>query len=97
MISILKPLLVKYNVDMYICGHCHNLEHLYDSGINYIVSGAGCKGNYVSKIYQTKFSYNKAGYTVHEIKDNIMNISFIDKDSNVVYQTMINQKRNINN
>jgi len=95
LISILKPLFIKYNVDLYICGHCHNLEHLYDSGINYIISGAGSKTGYVHKIYQTRFAFADIGYTIHEIIDNIMTISFINDKSNIIYKIDISQKRNL--
>lgn len=37
----LKPLLQKYNVDAYFCGHEHNLEHLRRKGVDYYVMGAG--------------------------------------------------------
>jgi tartrate-resistant acid phosphatase type 5 len=37
----LKPLLEKYNVTAYMCGHDHNLQHITDSGVQYYVTGAG--------------------------------------------------------
>ena len=37
----LKPLLEKYNVTAYMCGHDHNLQHITDAGIQYYVTGAG--------------------------------------------------------
>ncbi len=42
LIDELKPLLERYNVAMYLCGHDHNAQHLSDgSGPEYIVAGAG--------------------------------------------------------
>jgi tartrate-resistant acid phosphatase type 5 len=38
------PLLEKYNVDVYLCGHDHDLQILDQSnGVNYLVSGAGAQ------------------------------------------------------
>ena len=37
----LKPLLEKYNVTSYMCGHDHNLQHISDAGVEYFVTGAG--------------------------------------------------------
>jgi tartrate-resistant acid phosphatase type 5 len=94
MISILKPLFVKYKVDMYICGHCHNLEHLSDTGIEYIVSGSGGKKGSVGKIFQSKFGYGDNGFTVHKIEENKMTTMFIDAQSNIIYSFDLIQKRN---
>lgn len=96
MIRILKPLFVKYHIDMYICGHCHNLEHLTDHNIEYIVSGSGTKNGLVGKIFQSKFGSGSCGYTIHQINNNIMTTSFLDQFSTVLYSFNIEQKRNKN-
>jgi tartrate-resistant acid phosphatase type 5 len=95
LISLLKHIFSKYNVDMYICGHCHILEHLYDSNINFIISGAGSMTSSYDKCFQSKFIYNTNGYTIHEINNNIMTIKFINEFSDIVYQFNILQKRNL--
>jgi len=95
MITILKPLFSKYNVDLYACGHCHDLEYLYDDNTHYIVSGAGSKTGPVNQIFQSYFASDKIGFTVHEINDNIMTIKFINPEIGDLYSFNINQKRNI--
>jgi hypothetical protein len=95
LINLLKPLFVKYKVDMYICGHCHNLEHLTDAGIEYIISGSGSKRGDVGKIFQSKFSYGDNGYTIHKIIDNTMTVLFINEKSEILYTFDLEQKRNI--
>jgi tartrate-resistant acid phosphatase type 5 len=97
LINLLKPLFIKYKVDMYIAGHCHNLEHLTDSGIEYVISGSGAKTGETNRIYQTKFNYGSNGYTIHEINKNILKTSFIDSfSSQVLYSFEQEQKRNLN-
>lgn len=50
LVDRLNPLLVKYGVHMYVCGHEHNFQHLSASGITYIVCGSGSKtGHHVHK------------------------------------------------
>ncbi|MGB9878030.1 MAG: metallophosphoesterase [bacterium] len=39
--KIICPILQRYNVSVVFCGHDHNYQHFYDSGIHYIVTGGG--------------------------------------------------------
>ena len=41
LVEKLKPMLEKYGVTAYFCGHDHNMQHLSDSGVEYYVTGAG--------------------------------------------------------
>jgi len=96
LINMLKPIFIKYQVDMYFAGHCHNLEHLTDSGIEYIISGSGAKTGNTSQIYQSRFDYGDCGYTIHEINDSVLTTSFIDSEtSKVLYSFDLEQKRNL--
>lgn len=96
LVNLLKPLFIRYKVDMYICGHCHNLEHLSDSGIEYVVSGSGTNTGKTSQIYQTKFRFGDNGYTIHQINDNKLKTTYIDSfTSEELYSFEIKQKRNL--
>jgi len=48
LLTKLKPLLEKYNVTAYLCGHDHNMQHIHEdsSPVHYFVSGAG---NFIDK------------------------------------------------
>lgn len=43
LIDCLVPLLEKYNVNFYINGHDHSLQHLSWHGVEYFTSGRGCE------------------------------------------------------
>ena len=38
--------MVKYEVDAYIAGHDHSLQHYYNNGVNYYISGMGEVANF---------------------------------------------------
>jgi len=43
LVNRLRPLLIKYNVTAYFCGHDHAMQHLHEenSTVEYFVAGAG--------------------------------------------------------
>jgi tartrate-resistant acid phosphatase type 5 len=43
---LLLPILKEYNVDMYLAGHHHTVQHWQVDGIDYVVTGAGGAANY---------------------------------------------------
>ena len=43
---LLLPILRQYNVDMYLAGHHHTVQHWQMDGIDYVVTGAGGASNY---------------------------------------------------
>ena len=53
----LDPILRKHHVDMYICGHIHNFQHIRVSGsdIDYVVNSAGSLARKVKPIEGTLF------------------------------------------
>ena len=41
LVEQLLPMLEKYNVTAYFCGHEHNMQHINSSHVQYYVTGAG--------------------------------------------------------
>ena len=41
LVEKLNPLLLKYQVAAYFSGHDHDMQHINDSNVQYILSGAG--------------------------------------------------------
>ncbi|HRS19976.1 MAG TPA: metallophosphoesterase, partial [Bacteroidales bacterium] len=58
LIEKVKPLLQKYKVDAYICGHIHNFQHLQipDSGFEYFVNSSASLGRPNFENDSTKFT-----------------------------------------
>lgn len=54
----LNPILLKHNnVDMYLCGHIHNFQHIRmpGSGIDYVVNSSGSLAREVEALKETVF------------------------------------------
>lgn len=61
------PILRRHNVDMYICGHIHNFQHIKPQGtsIDYVVNSAGSLArSKVEAIEGTVFASGEAGFSV---------------------------------
>lgn len=83
----LLPLLDRYKVDAYICGHIHSFQHIRhnDSGIDYIVNGSGSLGRKVKPIPGTLFCASAAGFTIASASDHALTFYYIDHQGNILY------------
>ncbi len=84
----LDTLMRKYNVDMYLCGHIHNFQHVRVQGsdIDYVVnSSASLSREEVSPVEGTVFCSGKSGFSVIAADKDTLNLHMIDKDGNVIY------------
>ena len=71
LVDKLRPLLHKYKVTAYLCGHDHSLQHIADDFLNhtvhYIVSGAGALNDPLTPNmkripkYSLKFEWHRGG------------------------------------
>jgi tartrate-resistant acid phosphatase type 5 len=62
LVNQLRPLLEKYRVAAYMCGHDHNLQHIQDgSSVDYFVSGAGYE-TCDDRKHQTSLPQNASKY-----------------------------------
>jgi tartrate-resistant acid phosphatase type 5 len=88
LIHQLKPILEKYNAQVYFAGHDHDLQHQRAEGANvdYFVSGAGSELRPSGKMSKTLFAESIAGFALIAISGNTMYFFFIDENGNVVYQ-----------
>jgi tartrate-resistant acid phosphatase type 5 len=88
MIQKVKPLLEKYRVQFYFCGHDHDFQHLHNIGskVDYIVSGTGGAPRFSMKNKMSLFSGAEAGFTVVSLKDNTISVSFVNTKGNIIYK-----------
>jgi tartrate-resistant acid phosphatase type 5 len=85
--KVIKPLLDKYKVDFYICGHDHNFEHAKDANqyTDYIVTGTGGAPRPISGNAHTIYSISTLGFTYISLNSLNAKLYFISADGLVDY------------
>jgi len=92
MISYLQPLLEKYKVHAYFCGHDHVLEHLQSNGIEYFVSGAASMND---KLGGSSSATNKwgaaytSGFNLVTATSDELRVSFVGTSATEIYSTTL--------
>jgi tartrate-resistant acid phosphatase type 5 len=88
LVTGLMPMLNKYKVQAYICGHEHNLQHLKPAGsyVDYIISGGGGDVTTPDSIAGTRYQKATAGFTDIAIRNDSLFLQFIDRGGDIIYQ-----------
>lgn len=83
----LDPILRKHKVDMYICGHIHNFQHVRKPGsdIDYITNSAGSLSRKVNPIEGTVFCSPEPGFSIVSANKKALELRMIDKKGNVLH------------
>jgi metallophosphoesterase superfamily enzyme len=74
-------------VDMYICGHIHNFQHLRDkkSHIDYIVNTSASESRSVKQTKRTKYCSPSTGFSVLTASKRHLALHMIDRNGNVLH------------
>ena len=83
-----QPLLDKYGVDAYICGHIHNFQHIQAKGsrVQYFVNTSGSLSRDVKPIEGTQFCSGDEGFMILSTADNLMRFFLVNYKGEVIYQ-----------
>ena len=75
------------NVDMYLCGHIHNFQHIRktDSNIDYVVNTSGSLSRKVKPVDGTKFCSSDTGFSLICADKKELNLHMINKEGKVIY------------
>jgi tartrate-resistant acid phosphatase type 5 len=87
--GVLQNLLEQYQVDAYISGHDHTMQHLTQNNVQYYISGTGAiQGKLKSTSVATvNFAKVEPGFTSHQITGKNMLVQYVEGGSgNVMYQ-----------
>jgi len=92
LVQHLLPMLLKYNVDMYLCGHDHTMQHLQNTqnaktSTQYFVSGNGAKRGTFNPTKNSVFGRVDPGFMLHSIQGlTTMHTAVVDLDGTTIYQ-----------
>jgi tartrate-resistant acid phosphatase type 5 len=105
LVDKLRPLLHKYKVTAYLCGHDHNLQHLSDVYMNhrveYVLSGASCFSKNSTKHTNDvpdgslKFHWNdpkvvfNGGFALLRVSNNNLTITYFETEGHNLFQTVV--------
>ncbi len=86
----LKPLLDKYEVDMYLAGHEHSLQHIVPAGkTHHFISGAASEKTAAKLLPESKMAASEYGYMLFSATANSMLLQTIDYTGKIIYTTTI--------
>lgn len=91
--SMLQPLLEEHGVQLYLCGHEHDLQHLQHRGVHYVVSGAGAECRATGASAETCFSQAALGFAALTLTPRALHVRLCDETARVLHHTQIERQR----
>lgn len=84
-----------HGVDLYLAGHDHDLEHLFDpsSGIHQVVSGAGSSLRRISAGRRSLWAASENGFAAVEISRDSLVVRFIDTAGTVQHRFSLGKSK----
>ncbi|MBC7485824.1 MAG: metallophosphoesterase [Cytophagaceae bacterium] len=86
LITLLRPKLEKYGVQLYLSGHDHDLQHQKPAGtVDYVISGAGSQTRRTTEHLTTKFTRDVSGFAAISLTSDSLKLYFIDYTGTPIY------------
>ena len=81
------PILRRHKVDMYVCGHIHNFQHVRVKGsdIDYVTNSSGSLSRKVNAIDGTVYCSPEAGFSIISATPRTLELRMIDKTGRVLH------------
>lgn len=95
LVQQLLPILEEYEVDLYINGHDHNLQHIKraDSSVHLFTSGGGSKSYSGLRPYTdaegVQFAYDGQGFLAVSVKPDSISLTFHDVFGDAIYNYLL--------
>jgi acid phosphatase len=89
LIGQVLPLLQRYKVQAYFCGHDHDLQHLRAGNVNLFVSGGGSEHRANHEVPQSQFGKSSSGFMAVSLAKERMMVRVIDNAGTQIYRTTV--------
>jgi len=93
LIAQVLPLLRKYKVQAYFCGHDHDLQHLKEGDVNFFVSGGGSEHRHNHETPHTQFNRPSSGFMAVSLDKDGMQVRLIDNLGALLYTATVPRAR----
>ncbi|MES2648499.1 MAG: tartrate-resistant acid phosphatase type 5 family protein [Bacteroidota bacterium] len=87
--NTLKSLLDKYNVDVFLSGHEHNLQHLVTGNLHHLISGAASEKTPVRLVPESRMAASEYGFMALSATASELLVQTIDETGKIIYATTI--------
>lgn len=80
-------ILRKHRVEMYICGHLHNFQHIRRSGseVDYVVNSSGSLSRTAQEGESTLYSSGEPGFSFLSVSSDTLRLYMIDKNGTIIH------------
>lgn len=84
-------ILRRHKVEMYVCGHIHNFQHIRrpDSRIDYVVNTSASQSREVRKTDGTVFCSDATGFSVLTADKSSLKLHMVDKDGKIIHTVVL--------
>lgn len=93
LVDALLPILKRHDVQVYINGHNHNLEHVERGGIHFLTSGAGAEPQPAKEVKGTRFVAETLGFLSATLTADELRIAFVDDTGAVLHGSSVRLSR----
>lgn len=88
-VTLIEPLLRKHQVQAYINGHDHDLQHIRRGGVDYVCCGAGSEVRPVVATEGTLFCAARSGFAAMSSSPDSLSFEFLDFSGTQLYRAQI--------
>ena len=87
----LLPLLRKHQVQLYVSGHDHDLQHLVRDGLHCFITGAGSQVRETAAVEGTRFARGVPGFLAVSLSVERLRAEFFDLYGTPLYRAEVPQ------